>query len=300
MKTKKVINEAQKFAKRFRITNGEKFRLKDFDPKETLGLKSEDRPRAKQALEVGVGALADLQDKLYAQDKWGVLLIFQAMDAAGKDGAIKHVMSGVNPQGCQVFSFKSPSSEDLDHDYLWRCMKCLPNRGHIGIFNRSYYEEVLVVRVHPAFLAKAKLPPKLVGKNIWEERFEDIRNFEQYLARNGVLVRKFFLHVSKKEQKQRFLDRIEDPLKNWKFSSNDANERDYWDDYMKAYEEMIQETATKEAPWYVVPANNKWFTRVIVAGAVIDALESLDLAYPEVDQSKLKELAAAKKKLLNK
>jgi PPK2 family polyphosphate:nucleotide phosphotransferase len=229
-----------------------------------------------------------------------VLLIFQAMDAAGKDGAIKHVMSGVNPQGCEVYSFKSPSSEDLDHDYLWRCMKCLPNRGHIGIFNRSYYEEVLVVRVHPEFLEKAKLPPQLVSKNIWRERYEDIRNFEQYLARNGIIVRKFFLHVSKKEQKQRFLDRIEDPLKNWKFSSNDASERDYWDDYMTAYEEMIQETATKHAPWYVVPANNKWFTRVVVAGAVIDALASLDLAYPQVDDSKLKELAAAKKKLLGK
>jgi PPK2 family polyphosphate:nucleotide phosphotransferase len=229
-----------------------------------------------------------------------VLLIFQAMDAAGKDGAIKHVMSGINPQGCQVYSFKSPSSEDLDHDYLWRCMKCLPNRGHIGIFNRSYYEEVLVVRVHPEFMAKQKLPPKLVGKNIWEERFEDICNFEQYLARNGVVVRKFFLHVSKKEQKRRFLDRIDDPSKNWKFSSNDANERDYWDDYMKTYEEMIQETATKDAPWYVVPADNKWFTRVVVAGAVIGTLADLDLEYPEVDQSKLKELAAAKKKLLNK
>jgi len=240
-----------------------------------------------------------LQDKLYAQDKWAVLLIFQAMDAAGKDGAVKHVMSGINPQGCQVYSFKSPSSADLDHDYLWRCIKCLPNRGHIGIFNRSYYEEVLVVRVHPAFLAKQKLPPKLMGKNIWEDRFEDIRNFEQYLTRNGVVVRKFFLHVSKKEQKQRFLDRIDDPLKNWKFSSNDANERDYWDDYMKAYEEMIQGTATKDAPWYVVPADNKWFTRVVVAAAVIEALDDLDLAYPEVDESKLKELAAAKKKLLS-
>jgi PPK2 family polyphosphate:nucleotide phosphotransferase len=249
---------------------------------------------------MGVTALAELQDKLYAQDKWAMLLIFQAMDAAGKDGAIKHVMSGVNPQGCQVYSFKSPSSEDLDHDYLWRCMKCLPNRGHIGIFNRSYYEELLVVRVHPEFLAKQKLPPQLTGKNIWKDRFEDIRNFEQYLARNGVVVRKFFLHVSKKEQKKRFLERIEDPLKNWKFSANDANERDYWDDYMKAYEEMIRETATKDAPWYVVPADNKWFTRVVVGAAVIETLVDLDLEYPEVDESKLKELAAAKKKLLCK
>jgi len=229
-----------------------------------------------------------------------VLLIFQAMDAAGKDGAIKHVMSGVNPQGCQVYSFKSPSAEDLDHDYLWRCMKCLPNRGHIGIFNRSYYEEVLVVRVHPEFLAKQKLPAKLTGKKIWEDRFEDIRNFERYLARNGVIVRKFFLHVSKKEQKRRFLERIDDPQKNWKFSSNDANERDFWDSYMEAYEQMIQETATKEAPWYVVPADNKWFTRVVVALAVIETLASLDLAYPKVGEDKLKELAAAKKKLLSK
>jgi PPK2 family polyphosphate:nucleotide phosphotransferase len=300
MKTKEIIKRARELAEPFRISKGKDFRLKDVDPDNTLEFTKEaDKPRSKEVLAMGVTALAELQDKLYAQDKWAVLLMFQAMDAAGKDGAIKHVMSGINPQGCQVYSFKSPSAEDLDHDYLWRCMKCLPNRGHIGIFNRSYYEEVLVVRVHPEFLAKAKLPPKLVGKNIWDERFEDIRNFEQYLDRNGIVVRKFFLHVSKKEQKQRFLDRIEDPLKNWKFSSNDANERDYWDDYMKAYEEMIQETATKHAPWYVVPANNKWFTRVVVASAVIDALDSLDLAYPEVDESKLRELAAAKKKLLS-
>ena len=289
---------ANKFSKPYRVESGKGFRLKDFDPAATGHLRSKER--AQELLEQSIREMAELQDKLYAQDRRAVLLIFQAMDAAGKDGAIKHVMSGVNPQGVEVFSFKSPSSEDLDHDYLWRCMKCLPNRGHIGIFNRSYYEEVLVVRVHPEFLAKQKLPPKLMGKNIWEDRFEDIRNFEQYLTRNGVVVRKFFLHVSKKEQKKRFLDRIDDPLKNWKFSSNDANERDFWDDYMKAYEEMIQETATKYAPWYVVPADNKWFTRVIVGSAVIDALDSLDLAYPEVDESKLKELAAAKKKLLSK
>jgi len=301
MKTKEIIKKAKKLAEPFRINKGKDFRLKDVDPNDTLDFtKEEHKSRAKEVLASGVMALAELQDKLYAQDKWAVLLIFQAMDAAGKDGAIKHVMSGINPQGCQVYSFKSPSAEDLDHDYLWRCMKCLPNRGHIGIFNRSYYEEVLVVRVHPNFLAKAKLPPKLVGKNIWEERYEDMRNFELYLARNGVIVRKFFLHVSKKEQKQRFLDRIDDPQKNWKFSSNDASERDYWDDYMEAYEEMIQGTATKEAPWYVVPADNKWFTRVVVASAVIEALDSLDLAYPKVDESKLKELAVAKKKLLSK
>jgi PPK2 family polyphosphate:nucleotide phosphotransferase len=301
MKTKEIIKRARELAKPFRITKGKDFRLKDVDPGDTLDFTKEaHKPIAKEALATGVMALAELQDKLYAQDKWAVLLIFQAMDAAGKDGAIKHVMSGVNPQGCEVYSFKSPSSEDLDHDYLWRCMKDLPNRGHIGIFNRSYYEEVLVVRVHPEFLAKQKLPPQLMGKKIWEDRFEDIRNFEQYLGRNGVVVRKFFLHVSKKEQKRRFLDRIDDPQKNWKFSSNDAAERDFWDDYMEAYEEMIQETATKDAPWYVVPADNKWFTRVTVGSAVIETLDSLDLAYPKVDDSKLKELAAAKKKLLSK
>ena len=301
MKTKELITNARDLTRPFRITKGKDFRLKDVDPDDTLDFtKDADKSRAKEVLAMGVTALAELQDKLYAQDKWAVLLIFQAMDAAGKDGAIKHVMSGTNPQGCQVYSFKSPSSDDLDHDYLWRCMKCLPNRGHIGIFNRSYYEEVLVVRVHPEFLAKQKMPPRLVDKNIWEERFEDIRNFEQYLSRNGVVVRKFFLHVSKKEQKRRFLERIDDPLKNWKFSSNDANERDYWDDYMEAYEEMIQETATKDAPWYVVPADNKWFTRVVVAAAVIETLASLDLAYPKVDDGKLKELAAAKNKLLSK
>jgi PPK2 family polyphosphate:nucleotide phosphotransferase len=301
MKTKEIIKTARELAKPFRVTKGKNFRLKNVDPADTLDFTKEaDKPRSKEVLAMGVTALAELQDKLYAQDKWAVLLIFQAMDAAGKDGAIKHVMSGVNPQGCDVNSFKSPSAEDLDHDYLWRCMKHLPNRGHIGIFNRSYYEEVLVVRVHPEFLAKQKLPPKLMGKKIWEDRFEDIRNFEQYLARNGVVVRKFFLHVSKKEQKKRFLERIEDPQKNWKFSSNDANERDFWDDYMGAYEEMIQETATKDAPWYVVPADNKWFTRVVVAAGIIETLASLDLAYPKVDESKLKELAVAKKKLLSK
>jgi PPK2 family polyphosphate:nucleotide phosphotransferase len=301
MNTKEIIKNAREVAKPFRISKGKNFRLKDVDPNDTLDFTKEaDKPRAKEALARGVTALAELQDKLYAQDKWAVLLIFQAMDAAGKDGAIKHVMSGVNPQGCQVNSFKSPSAEDLDHDYLWRCMKHLPNRGQIGIFNRSYYEEVLVVRVHPEFLAKQKMPQKLIGKKIWEDRFEDIRDFEQYLARNGVVVRKFFLHVSKKEQKRRFLERIDDPQKNWKFSSNDASERDFWDDYMGAYEEMIQETATKDAPWYVVPADNKWFTRVVVAAAVIETLASLDLAYPKVDEGKLKELAAAKKKLVSK
>jgi PPK2 family polyphosphate:nucleotide phosphotransferase len=301
MKAKEIIEIARGLAKPFRISKGKDFRLKDVDPNDTLEFTKEaDKPRSKEVLASGVMALAELQDKLYAQDKWALLLIFQAMDAAGKDGAIKHVMSGVNPQGCQVYSFKSPSSEDLDHDYLWRCMKCLPNRGHIGIFNRSYYEEVLVVRVHPEFLARQKLPARLVAKNIWDERFEDIRNFEQYLGRNGVVVRKFFLHVSKKEQKRRFLDRIDDAAKNWKFSSNDAAERDFWDDYMEAYEEMIQETATKDAPWYVVPADNKWFTRVVVAAAVVETLADLGLGYPKVGEDKLKELATAKEKLLKK
>jgi PPK2 family polyphosphate:nucleotide phosphotransferase len=300
MKTKDIIKLARKYAAPFRVTNGAKFRLKDHDPGDTLDLKAEDKPRAKEALASGVQALAELQDKLYAQDHWGVLLIFQAMDAAGKDGAIKHVMSGINPQGCDVRSFKSPSAEDLDHDYLWRCMKVLPNRGNIGIFNRSYYEETLVVRVHPEYLAKQKIPPQLVTKHLWQERFQDIRSFERYLTRNGIIVRKFFLNVSKKEQKRRFLERIENPDKNWKFSSSDAAEREHWDEYMAAYEDMIRNTATKEAPWYIVPADNKWFSRAVVAAAVIDALASLQLAYPNVGKDKLKELAVAKRTLLAK
>ena len=298
MKTKDVIKHSRRFAKPFRVTDGGKFRLKKFDPGETLGFKSEDKPRAKEALAVGIEALAELQDKLYADDKWAVLLIFQAMDAAGKDGAIKHVMSGINPQGCQVYSFKAPSAEDLDHDYLWRCMKCLPNRGHIGIFNRSYYEETLVVRVHPDFLEKQKLPPSLVTRNIWQERFQDIRSIERYLARNGIVVVKFFLHLSKKEQKRRFLSRADTPEKNWKFSASDMAERAFWDDYQEAYEDMIRNTAAKHSPWYVVPADNKWFTRVVVAAAVIDTLVSLGVDYPKVDKDKLKEIAAAKKVLL--
>jgi PPK2 family polyphosphate:nucleotide phosphotransferase len=298
MKTDKLIKRARKIAEHYRVSKGKNFRLKDVDPNDTLEFTADEhKARAKESLAAGRLALAELQETLYAQDRWAVLIIFQAMDAAGKDGAIEHVMSGVNPQGCQVYSFKSPSAEDLDHDYLWRCMRCLPNRGHIGIFNRSYYEELLVVRVHPEYLKKQKLPPKLIGKGIWYERFEDIRNFEQYLTRNGVLIRKFFLHVSKKEQKRRFMDRINDPLKNWKFSASDASERDHWDDYMAAYEDMIRHTATKDAPWYVVPADNKWFTRLVVAAGVIEALDSLGLEYPKVDDEKLRELAVAKKKL---
>ncbi len=298
MKTRQILKQARDFAAPFRVAHGRKFRLKDIDPGDTVDLKSEDKPRAKEALALGVETLAQLQDKLYAQDRWAVLLIFQAMDAAGKDGAIKHVMSGVNPQGCEVTSFKSPSAEELDHDFLWRCMKVLPNRGHIGIFNRSYYEETLIVRVHPELLAKQKLPAPLVTRRIWKERFQDIRCFERYLGRNGILVRKFFLHVSKKEQKRRFLERIDNPDKNWKFSSGDVEERGHWDAYMEAYEEMIRNTATPDAPWYVVPADNKWFTRLVVAAAIIEALASLDLRYPQVSPRQLKELAAAKRALL--
>ena len=297
MKLSKVIKKAREWANPYCVTDGQKFSLRDIDPDDTGGLKSEDKPRAKEALGIGVEALATLQDMLYAQDRWALLLIFQAMDGAGKDGAIKHVMSGVNPQGCQVASFKAPSAEDLDHDYLWRCQKHLPERGRIGIFNRSYYEEVLVVNVHPEFLAKQKIPPELIGNRVWRDRYQDIRSFERYLSRNGVLVRKFFLHLSRKEQERRFLERLDNPDKNWKFSSSDAEERTHWKSYMAAYEAMIRNTATQRAPWYVVPADNKWFTRVVVAAAIIDALASLDLAYPEVDAAKLEELAAARSML---
>src|SRR6476646_3673906 len=298
MKTSEIIQAAHQLSKPYRITNGKKFRLKHVDPADTGDLKSADKPRAKEALQNGVEAMAELQDVLYAQDRWSLLLIFQAMDAAGKDGTIKHVMSGVNPQGCQVSSFKGPTSVDLDHDYLWRCVKELPERGRIGIFNRSYYEETLVVRVHPEFLAGQKLPKECVTKRIWDERFQDIRSFERYLARNGTVVRKFFLHVSKDEQQKRFLERLDNADKNWKFSVNDARERGFWDKYMETYEETIRETATEDSPWYVVPADHKWFTRVVVAAAVIDALASLDLRYPEVSAAKQEELAAARKALL--
>ena len=300
MKTKEVIKRAKRFAEPYRVTDGAGFRLKDIDPNDTLDLKSEDKSRAKEALALGIDVLTELQDMLYAQDRWSVLLIFQAMDAAGKDGAIKHVMSGVNPQGCQVFSFKAPTSEDLDHDYLWRCVKCLPERGRIGIFNRSYYEETLAVRIHPEFLEKQKLPDAVVSDSIWHNRFKEIRNFERYLTRNGTIVRKFFLHLSKEEQKRRFLQRLDDPEKNWKFSANDAKEREYWKDYMDVFEDTIRHTATKYAPWYVVPADNKWFTRVVVAAAVIDALVSLDLEYPKVGKKKLEELKAARQALNGK
>ena len=298
MKHKDLLDRAHKLADRFCITDGKKFRLKNVDPGDTAWLKDEQKPQAKEALQEGIEALVGLQEMLYAQDRWSLLLIFQAMDAAGKDGAIKHVMSGVNPQGCQVYSFKAPTSEDLDHDYLWRCMKCLPERGRIGIFNRSYYEETLVVRTHPEILARQKLPAELITKHIWSDRFEDISNFEKYLTRNGVIVRKFFLHVSKKEQLKRLLSRLDEPAKNWKFSSADARERELWGDYMDAYEEMIRHTSTADSPWYVVPADNKWFTRIVVAAAVIDTLASLNLHFPKVDAAKRKELAEVRDKLL--
>jgi len=291
------MSRVRKFVRPYRVTDGRKFRLKDWDPADTAGLK-EEKKRAKEILASGARMLADLQDKLYAQDRWSLLLVFQAMDAAGKDGTIKHVMSGVNPQGCQVFSFKAPSAEDLDHDFLWRTTKCVPERGRIGIFNRSYYEEVLVVRVHPEFLAKQKLSPRLVGKRIWKERYESIADFEKHMARNGTVILKFFLNVSRREQKKRFLERLDLPEKNWKFSEADAKERGFWKDYMAAYEEAIRQTAAPWAPWYVVPADNKWFSRVVVAAAIIDAMEQLDLHYPLVDDAKQKELAAARKLLL--
>jgi PPK2 family polyphosphate:nucleotide phosphotransferase len=295
---KELVQKAKKFSKNFCVNDGHGFKLKDWNPGEDGGLGPEDKPLAKQTLQLGVEALAAMQDVLYADDKWSLLLIFQAMDAAGKDGAIKHVMSGINPQGCQVSSFKAPSAEDLDHDYLWRCMKHLPERGRIGIFNRSYYEEVLVVRVHEELLTRQKLAEELITKNIWEERFEDIKNFENHLRRNGTLVCKFFLNVSAKEQKKRFLERIDNPDKNWKFSATDARERKCWKEYMNAYEELIKNTATKASPWYVVPADNKAFARVVVASAIINTLDSIGLEYPKVDQAKLDELAAVKQELL--
>ncbi|MBE9171922.1 polyphosphate kinase 2 family protein [Cyanobium sp. LEGE 06143] len=294
-----LIKRARDFSTPFCINDGEKFKLKDGDPGNTLHFSKKHKPQALEALDNGVELLAQFQDLLYAQDRWALLLIFQAMDAAGKDGTIKHVMSGVNPQGCQVSSFKAPSAVDLDHDYLWRSNQMLPERGRIGIFNRSYYEETLVVRVHPEILAKQTLPKDLLGKDIWEDRFHDIRNYERYLTNNGIVVRKFFLHVSKDEQKKRFLERLENPEKNWKFSANDIRERGYWDDYMKAYEDTIRNTATKQAPWYVVPADNKWFTRVVVGAAIIEALDSLGLHYPEVSKEARQELAQARQDLLN-
>jgi PPK2 family polyphosphate:nucleotide phosphotransferase len=285
-----------KFVKPFRVQHGKHFRLKDYDPAETRGLKPEED--APELLQRGIHQMAELQDKLYAQDRYALLVMFQAMDAAGKDSSIKHVMSGVNPQGCEVHSFKQPSAEELDHDYLWRASKVLPRRGHIGIFNRSYYEEVLVLRVHDELLRRERMPPSLVTKHIWKERFEDISRFERYLTRQGLVIRKFFLNVSKEEQKRRFIERLKEPEKNWKLSASDVHERARWDDYMDAYEDLIAHTATEYAPWYVVPADNKWFTRVVVAEVIVDTLEKLDLSYPKLDAAQKKELKAAMALLL--
>lgn len=297
MKFKKLVKEAAEISRPFRVTKGQDFRLKDYDPADTGGMK--DREKAQKTLQNGVQLLSHFQEKLYAQDRWALLMIFQAVDAAGKDGAIKHVMSGINPQGCDVTSFKMPSHEELDHDYLWRAHKAVPQRGKIEIFNRSYYEEVLVVRVHPELLEAQQLPQELMGKEIWEQRYADINNFETYLSRNGVVVLKFFLHLSKGEQKKRFLERLEMPEKNWKFSMADVRERGFWKDYQRAYEEMIQNTATKHAPWYVIPADNKWFTRLAVSAATIEALHKLDLQFPEVDKNKKLELAKVREALLH-
>jgi PPK2 family polyphosphate:nucleotide phosphotransferase len=293
-----VAARNEKLLRAFRVTKGTAFRLKDHSPGDTAHLRA-DKKKARALLQKGIERLAALQDKLYAQDRWAILLIFQAMDAAGKDGTIKHVMSGVNPQGCQVFSFKVPSPEELDHDFLWRTTKCLPERGRIGIFNRSYYEEVLVVRVHPELLERQKLPPRLVTKDVWNDRYDTIADFERHLARNGTLILKFFLNVSRKEQKRRLLERLDLPEKNWKYSATDAKEREHWNEYMRAYEDMIRATAAPHAPWYVVPADNKWFTRLVVGAAIIEALEGLELRYPVIDEAKKAELAVARKILEN-
>lgn len=289
---------ASKLSNPYRINHGKKFRLKDFDPASTAYVHSKEQ--AQELLDRGIADMRDLQVKLYAQDRWSVLIILQGMDAAGKDGLIKHVMSGVNPQGCEVYSFKQPSVEELNHDYMWRSNRRLPERGHIGIFNRSYYEEVLVLQVHPDILKNERVPDELITKNIWQERFEDIRNSESYLARNGTVVRKFFLNISKKEQKKRFLERLDNPEKNWKFSASDVRERQFWDKYMDAYEEMIAATSSKHAPWYVVPADNKWYTRLVVAAAIVDALGELKLSYPKMSAEQRKQLAAARKELEGK
>jgi PPK2 family polyphosphate:nucleotide phosphotransferase len=295
---RKLLKDVADWIDPYRVTNGAKFRLKRIDPGDTRGLKSADKPEAARRLAEGVRLLAAEQDKLYAQDRRSLLLVFQAMDAAGKDSTIKHVMSGVNPQGCQVVAFKQPSAEELDHDWLWRCVKQLPERGRIGIFNRSYYEEVLVVRVHREILRAGKLPEKCITKDIFEQRLKDIAHFEDFLTRNGTTVVKFFLHVSREEQKKRFLERIEEPGKRWKFAAGDVRERAHWNDYMNAYEDAIRATATKAAPWFVVPADNKWFTRLVVAGAVVEAMEKMDLEYPKVDAKQAAELEKSREMLL--
>jgi PPK2 family polyphosphate:nucleotide phosphotransferase len=277
---------------RFRVRPDKKFRLEDHDPADTGRFESKEDGR--RHLEKGLERMRELQDKLYAQNEWALLLIFQAMDAAGKDSVIKHVMSGVNPQGCQVYSFKAPSVEELDHDFLWRTARCLPERGRIGVFNRSHYEEVLVVRVHPSILERQKLPPRLVSDRIWKERYQDINGFERHLAGSGTAIRKFFLHVSREEQRRRFLARLDQPEKNWKFAAADVEERKRWDDYMKAYEDAIEATSTDEAPWYVIPADNKWFTRLAVADVIVEALEEIDPQYPQISTAQREELARAR------
>lgn len=287
----------EKLASRFRIDKPDKFKLSEHDPADTAGL-SIDKNEAKDMLADGIKRLSDLQGKLYAHDRWSMLAMFQAMDAAGKDGVIKHVMTGINPQGCQVHAFKAPSAEELDHDFLWRAGKALPERGRIGIFNRSHYEEVLVVRVHPEFLDKQRLPKSLIGKDIWEERYKSIRTFERHIARSGTCMLKFFLNVSRDEQRKRFLERLEQPAKRWKFSADDITERARWDDYMAAYQDMIRATSTPEAPWYVVPADNKWFTRLVVAAAMVDTMEKLDLAFPKVDPASEKQFEEIRKALI--
>jgi PPK2 family polyphosphate:nucleotide phosphotransferase len=293
MARKEVLDRIEKYVEPFRVTKGNRFKLTDFDPGDTRSLRL-DKGEAADLLQRGTQWLAEEQDMLYAQNRWSLLLVFQAMDAAGKDGTIKHVMSGINPQGCQVFSFKQPSSEDLDHDFLWRYVKRLPERGRIGIFNRSYYEEVLVVRVHEDILKRQKLPPRVLSKRIWDERLSDIAHFEDYLTRQGTIILKFFLYLSRKEQKKRFMERLDRPDKHWKFSPSDVHERKFWGDYMHAFEEAIRATASKRAPWYVVPADNKWFTRLLVAAAIVEAMEKLDLAYPTIDAEKNKELRTAR------
>jgi PPK2 family polyphosphate:nucleotide phosphotransferase len=294
---KSSFKNIHKFIKPYLIEDGSEFRLKDHDPADTHHLRSADKPEAQKRLTEGVMLLSQLQDMLFAQSNWGVLLIFQAMDAAGKDGTIKHVMSGVNPQGVDVFSFKAPSTEEIAHDFLWRTNRCLPPRGKIGIFNRSYYEEVLVVRVHPELLNKQKIPKEFCDHHLWRSRFEDINAFEKYLTRNGIAIRKFFLNISKKEQKHRFMERLDNPEKNWKFSVADVQERKYWKDYQSAYEKMIRNTATKHAPWVVVPADNKWFTRLLVVTTIVDALSGLNLKYPKLSEGQYAELKAARKQL---
>jgi len=296
MKKQKFIKAASRLAEPYCVTKGEKFRLKDWDPEDTGDIQGKEH--ATELLAQSTQLLSRMQEKLYAQNCWSLLIIIQALDAAGKDGVIKHVMSGINPQGCDVWPFKAPSSEELDHDFLWRTHKAVPERGKIGIFNRSYYEEVLIVRVHQNLLAAERIPGKLVSKDIWDERYEDINAHERYLTRNGVIVRKFFLHLSKKEQKKRFLERLDDSKKNWKFSMDDVKERGYWKDYQRAYEEMIHKTASKYAPWYVVPADNKWFTRLVVASAIIETLDDLDLAFPDTNKDKRKELQKVRDSLI--